>query len=465
MRLDVAIRGGLLCDADTPPRPGQVGIRDGRIAVLASQDADLDAAEVIDADGCVVIPGLLDPHVHLGHGAEHASEFWTEGNSALVGGVTTLLTFYRRDPFNYLDLIPDLIAAGEGNCPVDFLVHLPLYTGTNLEEIPSYHDRLGVRGFKFFPGIRGDDAARMTRLPHTGPMLPIDDYFVYDGMSRVSELGGAVALYHAENPDINAAFANRIRAEGRNDLAAWCDSRPDFGEAQSVEEALYWQRTTGCPLYVVHVSSARALEVLAEDRRRRPHAPVYVESCPQFLTHTRDSSVGTLAKMSPPMRTPADQDRLWQAIRDREIDTIGSDHGAFMRADKQDAWNSRSGFPGMATILPALVTYGVRPGRITMQDLVRVCAASTARIFGIDDRKGSLRVGADADLAVVDLEGSRTVSAADLKSRSDFSIYEGQTLFGWPVHVMRRGAVLLRDGDLTTDTPGGGVYLGWRAAR
>ena len=461
MRLDKLIRGGMICDAQTAPRRGSIGIAGGRIVAVMSDDVEVDADEVIDAQGCVAIPGLLDPHVHLGHGAEHASEFQSEGRSALVGGVTTLLTFYRKHPFNYLDLVPDLIAAGEANSPVDFLIHLPLYTRQNLDEISEYREKLGVRGFKFFPGIRGDDAAKMTALPHTGPMVGIDDSFVYEGMSRVAGIPDGLALYHAENPDIIATFAAKVKAEGRRDLLAWCESRPDFGEAQSVQEALWWQRVTGCPLYIVHVSSAMAMDLIVEAKLRDPKAPIYVETCPQYLTHTKDSKVGTIAKMSPPLRTVADQEKIWAAIADGHVDTIGSDHGAFMRAEKSDAWESRSGFPGMATILPALVTYGVRQGRITLQDLVRICSYQPARIFGIGDRKGSLRPGSDADITIVDLESSRTVTAQMLQSRSDFSIYEGQTLYGWPRHVLRRGDVLVRDGEVRTSAQGGGVYLGW----
>ncbi len=135
MNLDLLIRDGLICRDDSPPARGSVGVRDGRIAVVAASAAGLDAEEVIDANGRLVMPGMIDPHVHIGHGAPHASEFWTEGSSAIVGGVTTMLTFYRRHPFNYLDLVPDLIAAGEANAPIDFSIHLPLFTRQNLDEI------------------------------------------------------------------------------------------------------------------------------------------------------------------------------------------------------------------------------------------------------------------------------------------------------------------------------------------
>ena len=463
VELDLLIRDGRICSEDAPPARGSVGVREGRIAIVAASAAGLDAKEVIDADDRLVMPGMIDPHVHIGHGAPHASEFWTEGSSAVIGGVTTMLTFYRRHPFNYLDLVPELIAAGEANSPIDFSIHLPLFTRQNLEELPEYRRRFGISGFKFFPGIKGSDAAVMTALPHTGPMLPIDDTFVLDGMRALAAMPGTLALYHAENPELNAAAAARVKAEGRADLRAWCDSRPDYGEAHSVRDGLWWHRLTGAPLYIVHLSSAIALEAVVEERKRGPRGPLWVETCPQFLTHTSDSEVGTIGKMSPPLRTQADCERLWQGIAAGEVQTIASDHGAFMREDKRDAWSGRSGFPGMATILPALMTHGVRTGRITVSDLVRVFSANTARIFGLFPGKGTLSPGADADVIVVDDRTERVVEPCALRSRSDFSIYEAEKLTGWPTDVVCRGALVLRDGKFLAER-GRGRFLGKRPA-
>jgi dihydroorotase-like cyclic amidohydrolase len=459
MKLDLLIRDGTICrDDDTPPARGSIGVVDGRIAVVATTADGLDAREVIDARDRLVMPGMIDPHIHIGHGAPHASEFFTEGCSAVVGGVTAMLSYYRKHPFDYLDLVPELIAAGEANSPIDFGIHLPMFQRQNLAEMPEYRHRLGIAGFKFCPGIKGADAAVMTALPHTGPMLGVDDTFVLDGMRGVAALPNALTLYHAENPELNHSAAEQLRAEGRADLRAWCDSRPAEGEAHSVRDGIWWQRLTGAPLYIVHLSSAVALEAVLEERRRGPRGPLWVETCPQFLTHTRDSGIGTIGKMSPPFRTQEDCDRLWKGIAAREIQTIASDHGAFMRADKRDAWSGRSGFPGMATILPALMTHGVRAGRISVGDVVRIFSSNVARIFNLFPRKGTLAPGADGDVIVVDDQTERVVDARDLHSRSDFSIYEGQKLTGWPTHVVSRGRMLLRDGQLVAER-GGGRYL------
>lgn len=462
MQLDLLIRNGRICSHERPPYEGHVGIAGGRIALVSEDDAGLQAAEVIDADGRYVMPGMIDPHIHIGHGNPHKEEFWSEGCSAIIGGVTSMFSYYRRHPFNYLDLVPVLVEQGEANSPIDFLIMLPLFTQQNLDEMEEYVEKLGVRLFKFFPGIKGEDAAKMTALPHTGPMYPIDDAFVLEGMRKIAQIPGGLALFHAENPDLNAHEAARVRAEGRSDLRAWCDSRPDYGEAHSVRDGIWWQRLTGCPLYFVHQSSAIALKAVEEERRRGVKAPLYVETCPQFLTHTRSSDVGTLGKMSPPFRTTADNEYLWRGIANGLIDTIGTDHGAFCRDEKQDAWSGRSGFPGMATMLPVLVTYGIREERITIQDLVRIFSTNPARIFGVYPRKGILQPGADADVVIVDFEKEKVVDARNLASRSDFSIYEGRSLTGWPDFVISNGKVVLRDGALTA-TRGTGRYLASRA--
>jgi dihydroorotase-like cyclic amidohydrolase len=143
VELDLLIRDGMICGDDAPPVRSSLGVRDGCIAVM---------------------PGMIYPHIHIGHGAPHASEFWTKGSSAVVGGVTTMMTFYRHHPFNYLDFVPELIAAGQTTSPIDFSIHLPPFTRQNLDEPPEYHRRLSISGFKFFPGIKGADAAVMTAL-------------------------------------------------------------------------------------------------------------------------------------------------------------------------------------------------------------------------------------------------------------------------------------------------------------
>jgi dihydropyrimidinase len=264
-------------------------------------------------------------------------------------------------------------------------------------------------------------------------------------------------MVHPENVEVINRLRARLQAEGRNDLAAWTDSRPPFTEAENIRRALYLAEQVGCDVYIPHLSSSQALDAVIEHRARRTTS-VTVETCPHYLTHTKHSGCGTLAKVNPPLREAADNERLWRAIASGEVDTMGTDHCAVTRDTKgPDIWRAVPGFPGMATLLPALLQ-GVNDGFLSPLRVAEVASANTARAFGLFPRKGVIAVGSDADLAIVDLARTRQVTAGTLQSRSDFSIYDGQQLRGWPVVTMRRGAIAMRDGEVLARA-GSGRYL------
>ena len=212
----------------------------------------------------------------------------------------------------------------------------------------------------------------------------------------------------------------------------------------------------GCPLYVVHVTSQGAIDFIAS--ARRGGQAIFAETEPHYLTETVDSPAGNLAKVIPPIREPGDRAALWAALATGGVDAIGSDHVSARRERKQGSvWDAQLGFPGVATILPVLLSEGVAAGRIPLSRVVAVTSTNPARIFGLE-RKGALVPGRDADFVVVDLELEREVDAAHLGSVSDFSIYEGRTLRGWPVLTVSRGAVVVRDGEVV-GSEGHGRFL------
>ena len=214
---------------------------------------------------------------------------------------------------------------------------------------------------------------------------------------------------------------------------------------------------TGCSAYIVHTSTE---DTLAEVRNfREQGGQVYIETCPHYLTHTYDSPVGTYGKQNPPLRGPDDVEALWEAIADGTVDTIGSDHAPRKGDRKQGSvWTASPGQPNMPVILPVLLSEGVQKRGLPLERVAEISSANVAQIFDLWPRKGSLQVGADADLAIVDLGLERTVTAAGLQGRADYSIYENQTLTGWPVLTMVRGQVVARDGQLIAK-PGQGQYL------
>ena len=212
----------------------------------------------------------------------------------------------------------------------------------------------------------------------------------------------------------------------------------------------------GCPLYIVHITIAEGVEVVRAARARG--RDVLGATCPQYLTLTKDTD-RVRAKINPPLREPADQQALWRGLANGVLSTIGSDHAPTSLRHKQEFWSATVGVPGVETALPLLLSEGVNKGRLTLERLVEVTSLDPARIFGLYPKKGTLQVGADADLVVVDVAERRTVDGkTNLHQGSDYSPYDGMTLTGWPVLTTLRGRVVMEDGEVTVE-PGAGNFV------
>lgn len=454
---DVAVTGGTVVIPPVGARPLTIGIAGQRIAALLDPGELYSARTIIDAAGKLVLPGAIDPHVHIGYSGYQgmptdalASQFETESASALLGGVTTMVVTYRNaEPYD--SLFPQMREAGEGCSRIDFAYSLGITNDEHLRRIPVYHEALGVTSFKFYMGYRGEEAEATGNVYNR-----YDDGLLFEAMEQIAQIPGGMAMVHPENAEVISRLRARLQAEGRDDLAAWTDSRPAFTEAENIRRALYLAEQVGCGVYIPHLSSAQALDAVIEHRSRRT-TPVTAETCPHYLTHTKRSASGVLAKVNPPLREPEDTRRLWRGLAAGEIDTVGTDHCGVTRDTKgPDIWRAVPGFPGMATMLPVLLQ-GVNDGLLTPLRVAEI-AYNTAHAFGLLPRKGIIAVGSDADLVIADLDRARVVSASDLRSRSDFSIYEGHQLRGWPVATMVRGAIAMQDGEVLAPA-GGGRYL------
>jgi dihydropyrimidinase len=275
-----------------------------------------------------------------------------------------------------------------------------------------------------------------------------------------------VLSVHCENTEVIPIFRDRLRAAGRDDLAAWDEQSPDFLEAENVHRVCYFARKTGCPVNIVHLSSKEALD---EARRHRGYRgpPIYVESCPQYLHFTKHSKAGTLAKVNPAPRSDADVEAIWEGVMDGSVNTIGTDHVPRKRETKGGGiWKATAGFPGVATMLPVMMHEGYHKRGVAIERIAAVTSANAARLYNIPG-KGQLTVGFDADFAIVDPELERTVDAAELRSFSDYSPYEGERLKGWPVKTMLRGRVIAEDGTIVVPDQEAayGRYVGRKPAR
>jgi dihydropyrimidinase len=229
-----------------------------------------------------------------------------------------------------------------------------------------------------------------------------------------------------------------VQAAGGNTLKDWAAAKPAVTESEPAIRAMYFAERTGARVYFPHISSRKALDVIRFWRSR--FKDVIVETCPHYLTHTREDAFdGSLGKVNPPLRSRSDVDALWEGIIDGVVDVIGSDHNSRPRSKKMtDIWSASAGFPSQGTMLPAVLTEGVKRA-VPLPRLVELLCSSPAQVFGRYPQKGTLLPGSDADFVVVDLAQARRPDPASWGSSSDYSLDEGNDLIGWPVATYLRG--------------------------
>jgi dihydropyrimidinase len=446
---DLVLRNARLVYADGSILAGGLRAREGTIVeVFAGEPAAVNSgAEVLDANGKYVLPGAIDPHVQL-YPAPEFAHYATETRSAAIGGVTTILKMHRDLDGYPVEAFHAEIAGAEGRAHIDFGFHLMLMSDEQIALIPDYAREFELTSFKALMAYKGEEGFKLG-------IQGIDDAQLLAAFSATASVGG-VMLVHCENQELANQALERVRATDRDGLAAFADTRPPVVEAEAIKRATYLAGAAGCPLYVVHVTSRDGVESLIE--ARNAGANVFIETEAHYLTETCDSAAGNLLKVLPPVRASEHREALWRALESGELDAVGSDHVASMREQKQGTvWEARLGFPGIATILPALLSEGVNAGELTLSRVAEVTSTRPAQIFGLD-RKGQLLPGRDADFVIVDLDLEQRVTAELLGSASDFSPYEGRTLRGWPITTVSRGVTVMRDGKLV-GPEGHGRYL------
>ncbi|GIL00534.1 MAG: dihydroorotase-like protein [Alphaproteobacteria bacterium] len=451
--IDLLIRNGLLVDPVDGVYAGDIGVQNGRIAAIYAPGFEPAAREAIDASGKYVFPGVIEPHTHMGFKRSFAEDVRSESGAAAIGGITTFMSFHRHyqsaRPMPYDDF-PELRETIEQESHIDMGIHLGILTESQLRELERYID-WGVSSFKFYMAYRGADGKTV------GMINEIDDGVMFEGFQVLGRHPHTQACVHCENTEIIARHVARARAEGRDSLAAWNAARPAFAEAEHVRRAGFFAELTGANLYYVHIGAEIGLEEALRHRER--YDRLTVETCPHYLMVCEDDDhIGNLAKVNPPVRTAADRERMWSGLANGEIATVGTDHCATTRAQKGGTiWEAAAGFPGMTTLLPVLLSDGYHKRGLPLQRIAQVTSYNVARAFNMP-HKGTLRVGADADLAIVDLDLEQEVRPQDYGSASDFSILEGQKLKGWPLRTILRGKTVAIDGRLV-GSPGDGSFV------
>jgi len=448
--IDLALTNCRPMLADGTSFSGSLLVDGGKIAgLLAGGVSAGQARETLDLGGLPVLPGIIDTHFHVGfHSAE--SDFRTETRSAARGGVTTICRFFRN-LYPYDESLPAEIALGERTSYVDFAFHVGILIDDHLAKLDRFVREYGVRSFKMYTCYKGDEGLG---LGIRGQM----DGFILDVLKALGRIGDVVQIVHCENEEIIHRVGPKVQsaAAGLTDLEVWNRARPPVAEVETIHRIAFFAEQAGAELFVPHISSAEALDAIRERKARGQK--IYAETCPHYLALDTEAPAGILAKVNPPVRPRGNAASLWKALRDGTLDVVGTDHATTMRAQKVagDPWKSKPGFPGVATLLPVLLSSGVHQQNLQLGDIARL-QANAARIFRLPG-KGRIEPGADADLTVVDLDRGKVVRAQDLQSASDFSIFEGLTLTGWPVMTFLRGRMISRDGEVLGQ-PGDGKYI------
>jgi dihydropyrimidinase len=455
-RFDLVLRGGEVVTPDGVVRQ-EIGIREMKIAAIGE---GLEAREYLDTSGRVVVPGGIESHCHIEQesslgGVMTADDFRVATKAAAFGGNTTVIPFaIQRRGKSLADAVERYRALAEVKAHIDYTFHLAVTDPTDSLlrcELPDLI-RSGYRSVKLYMAY---DA------------MIVDDRQMLEVMD-VARGAGALVIVHAENWGMIQWETAKLVGAGKTDPRFHPASHPVTSEVEAIQRVAALAKLAGVPVLVLHISSGEGIEaVLAA---QRGGAPIYAETCTQYLYLTAaemETPGPEAAKLccSPPLRDVAAQEALWRSLADGTVDVVSSDHcpyrydetGKLSRSAEPAFTEVPNGLPGLEVRLPLLFD-GVSAGRITLEDFVNLSSTNAARLYGLYPRKGAIQVGADADLCVWDPERRVRIGNEMLHEDAGYTPFEGREVIGWPVAVVSRGRVVVRDGQFDAE-PGSGRLL------
>ena len=420
-------------------------IEDGTIIEIGE---NLSGDEQLDATGCYVMPGGIDPHTHLEMpfmGTYSTDNFESGTRAALSGGTTKVVDFVLPGQGQGLVDAMKMWHNKSTLASCDYSYHMAVtWWGEEVfNEMPSVINDHGINTFKHFLAYKG--------------ALMVNDDELYASFQRCAELG-ATPMVHAENGDVVAELSARLLAEGNNGPEAHAYSRPPQVEGEATNRAIMIADMAGVPLYVVHTSCEEAHEAIR--RARQQGKRVWGEPLIQHLTldeseyFNKDWDHAARRVMSPPFRNKQHQDSLWAGLQAGSLSVVATDHCAFTTEQKRTGVGDFSKIPngtgGLEDRMPMLWTHGVKTGRLTPNEFVAVTSTNIAKILNCYPKKGAVLVGADADLVVWDPEKSKTITAGAQQSAIDYNVFEGKEVTGLPRFTLTRGQVAVHDGEIRT---------------
>ncbi len=422
-------------------------------AEIAAIGRGLTGRRMLDAEGCYVIPGGVDPHVHLQMplaGRISTDTFESGSIAAACGGTTTFVDFVTPEPEeSMLRALAARRAEADGATALDYGLHMtiPSWHGaetSRLEEVPAAV-AAGCATFKLYQAYAG---------------MILDDVALLRALQAIAQGGGRAVLHSETGPVLDLLRAQALAAG--HTAPIWHErTRPARLEATAIHRAVELASFAQCPLYIFHVGCAEAVDQIAEARRRG--LAITGESCPQYLVLTAEEHLagkgGALYICAPPLRNRTDQAAVWRGLADGALDVVSTDHCPWTRAEKQqpDFTTVPGGVPGIEARLSLVHHFGVGAGRLSLARWVEVCCTNPARLMGLT-RKGVLAPGYDADVVIFDPARRRTIATETLHEACDWTPYAGLTLTGWPRTVLQRGKLLVEE-EKFVGTPGNGQFV------
>lgn len=441
--MTTVIKNGTIVTADLTYK-ADVLIDQGKITQIGP---NLAADRTLDATGCYVMPGGIDPHTHLEMpfmGTYSADDFESGTRAALAGGTTMVVDFVLPGQGQGLMDAAQMWHNKSTRANCDYSYHMAItWWGQKVWEDMEASARAGMTSFKHFMAYKG--------------ALMVNDDEMYQSFKRVGDLGG-LAMVHAENGDVVAELTAKLLAEGNTGPEAHAYSRPPQVEGEATNRAIMIADMAGVPLYVVHTSCEDSHEAIR--RARMQGKRVWGEPLIQHLTldeseyQNPDWDHAARRVMSPPFRNKSHQDSLWAGLQSGSLSVVATDHCAFTTDQKRYGLGDFSKIPngtgGLEDRMPMLWTYGVATGRLTPNEFVAVTSTNIAKILNCYPQKGAVLVGADADLVVWDPEKSKTIAATTQQSAIDYNVFEGKAVKGLPRYTLSRGVVSVDDGEIKT---------------
>lgn len=430
-KYDLVIKNGIIVREEDLTK-ADVGIKKGKIVEIGISINQNESTNTIEADGLYLFPGMIDSHVHFNEPGRSEWEGLETGSKSLAAGGATLffdMPLNSHPPTTTEEAFYQKDGIAKEKSIIDYRLWGGVVPG-NLDELEKLA-RCGVIGFKAFMSNSGIEDFQSA-----------DDRTLLLAMKKIAELHSILAV-HAESETITSFLGKEINSQSENTALAFSNARPIFSEIEAVQRIIAYAEATKCKIHIVHISSSQVLKPIVAAKQRG--LDISVETCPHYLSLTVDDleKLGAVAKCAPPLRSKQEVDNLWESIAREEIDVIGSDHSPSLPSMKNgnllEAWG---GISGCQTSLSVLLEEGYWQRGISLETIAKITSANPAKRFGLYPNKGSISIGSDADIAIVDVNEKFTLKKEDLFYKNKLSPYIGKTFRGRGKVTISRGEVV-----------------------